>query len=101
MLDRPELQLWVPPGFAHGFYTLTDEAHLIYKVNNFWNKDSERTIIWNDPNLSINWVQLEYEPILSVPLQTRAILSCQPWRPTVFPNSFKKNTKIYGQFFIQ
>ena len=58
-------QIWIPEGFAHGFYTLTDKAHLIYKVNNFWNKDSERTIIWDDPSLSINWVELEYKPILS------------------------------------
>jgi dTDP-4-dehydrorhamnose 3,5-epimerase len=58
-------QIWIPEGFAHGFYTLTDKAHLIYKVNNFWNKDSERTIIWNDSCLEINWPQLKSEPILS------------------------------------
>ena len=63
--EKNHKQIWIPEGFAHGFYTLTNEAHLIYKVNNFWNKDSERTIIWDDPFLTINWLQLENEPILS------------------------------------
>ena len=48
-------QLWIPEGFAHGFIAITKIAELTYKTNNFWNKDSERTIIWNDLDLKINW----------------------------------------------
>tara|TARA_Y100000589_G_C27110353_1_gene611938 strand:- start:686 stop:1255 length:570 start_codon:yes stop_codon:yes gene_type:complete len=62
--DQNHIQILIPEGFAHGFYTLSETAHLIYKVNNYWHKKSERTIIWNDFNLSIDW-KLENEPILS------------------------------------
>tara|TARA_A100001011_G_C14280031_1_gene831165 strand:+ start:1040 stop:1573 length:534 start_codon:yes stop_codon:yes gene_type:complete len=48
-------QLWIPEGFAHGFITVSKTAEVNYKTNNFWNKDSERTIIWNDKDLKINW----------------------------------------------
>ena len=47
--------LWIPPGFAHGFETLEDETIFTYKVTNYYNKESERTIRWNDPTLSIEW----------------------------------------------
>jgi len=48
-------QVWIPKGFAHGFLTLSEEAILEYKVTNFWNKDLERTILWNDSQISIKW----------------------------------------------
>ena len=48
-------QVWIPEGFAHGFITTSRNAEIHYKTNNFWNKDSERTIIWNDQDLNINW----------------------------------------------
>ena len=48
-------QVWIPKGFAHGFLTLSEEAILEYKVTNFWNKDLERTILWNDSQISIQW----------------------------------------------
>ena len=48
-------QLWIPEGFAHGFITVSKKAEIHYKTNNFWDKDSERTIIWNDKDLNINW----------------------------------------------
>ena len=53
-------QIWIPRGFAHGFLTLSDEALVDYKVTNFWDKDCERTILWNDPNLQINWLRSKY-----------------------------------------
>ena len=53
--SKNRMQLWVPEGFAHGFITLTKTAEINYKITKFWNKESERTIIWNDKNLSINW----------------------------------------------
>ncbi|HLT23781.1 MAG TPA: dTDP-4-dehydrorhamnose 3,5-epimerase, partial [Ignavibacteria bacterium] len=48
-------QLWIPPGFAHGFSVLSDEAIFLYKCTALYNKESERSIIYNDPDLGINW----------------------------------------------
>ncbi len=58
-------QIWIEQGFAHGFYTLSKDAHVIYKVDNYWEKEYERTIIWNDPNLSINWPLIHENPEIS------------------------------------
>lgn len=49
------LQLWLPPGFAHGFYVLSDWAEVVYKATNFYAPQWERTILWNDPDLNIPW----------------------------------------------
>ena len=48
-------QLWVPEGFAHGFLVTSDFAEVMYKTTNFYNPNLERSIIWNDSDLSINW----------------------------------------------
>lgn len=48
-------QLWVPPGFLHGFLTLEDHTIFTYKVTNYYDKDSELGILWNDADLNINW----------------------------------------------
>jgi dTDP-4-dehydrorhamnose 3,5-epimerase len=48
-------QLWVPPGFLHGFLTLEDETIFTYKVTAYYDKDSEVGVIWNDSDLNINW----------------------------------------------
>ena len=48
-------QLWVPVGFAHGFLTLSDVAEVQYKASGFWNRDCERSLIWNDPTLQLEW----------------------------------------------
>ncbi len=50
-----KLQLWIPPGFAHGFVSLSDETIFIYKCTNVYNKESEDGILWNDADLNINW----------------------------------------------
>ena len=47
--------LWIPPGFAHGFETLEDDTIFAYKVTNYYNKESEGCILWNDPTLNIKW----------------------------------------------
>ena len=48
-------QLWIPKGFAHGFLTLSKEAQVIYKTTDYWSKESERSIIWNDKKINIDW----------------------------------------------
>lgn len=48
-------QLWVPSGFLHGFLTLEDHTIFTYKVTNYYDKNSELGVIWNDPTLKINW----------------------------------------------
>ena len=48
-------QLWVPAGFAHGFLTLSEQAEVLYKTTDFWNRDCERAIRWDDPALAIAW----------------------------------------------
>lgn len=48
-------QLWIPEGFAHGFYVLSDTAEFVYKATNYYNFLSDRGIIWNDKNININW----------------------------------------------
>lgn len=48
-------QLWVPPGFAHGFYVISDWAEVTYKTTDYYAPQWERTILWNDPEIGINW----------------------------------------------
>ena len=52
---KNNMQLWLPSGFAHGFLTLSDEADVMYKVTDFWNKDCERSVNFKDPSLDIQW----------------------------------------------
>lgn len=48
-------QLWIPPGFAHGFVTLSDSADFLYKTSDFYTPTAERCIMWNDPQIGIDW----------------------------------------------
>ncbi|MFM5396197.1 dTDP-4-dehydrorhamnose 3,5-epimerase, partial [Aeromonas veronii] len=57
-------QLWIPEGFAHGFVTLSETAEFLYKTTDYYEPVSERSILWSDPQLSINW-QLMTAPFLS------------------------------------
>jgi len=56
--------IWIPKGFAHGFYTLSEAADMAYKVTDFYAPQHERTLLWNDPDVGIVW-PLEGAPILS------------------------------------
>jgi len=56
--------LWIPPGFAHGFVVISDEAEFLYKTTDFWYPDHERTLLWSDPALGIAW-PLAGEPTLA------------------------------------
>ena len=62
--SRNKKQLWIPRGFAHGFITLSQKAEVLYKVDEIYFPDLEKTILWNDEELSINW-PISKEPLLS------------------------------------
>ncbi|MFO1413417.1 MAG: dTDP-4-dehydrorhamnose 3,5-epimerase [Burkholderiales bacterium] len=47
--------LWVPPGFAHGFVVVSEDAEFLYKTTDYWFPEHERTLLWNDPALGIDW----------------------------------------------
>ena len=47
--------LWVPPGFAHGFLVLSEFADFLYKTTDYWSPEHERTLLWSDPRLAIDW----------------------------------------------
>jgi dTDP-4-dehydrorhamnose 3,5-epimerase len=58
--------LWIPPGFAHGFLVLSEAADFLYRVTNAWAPAHERTILWNDPDLDIDWpLARGMQPLLS------------------------------------
>jgi dTDP-4-dehydrorhamnose 3,5-epimerase len=57
-------QLWIPPGFAHGFVTLSETAEFLYKTTDYYSPEHERCIRWDDPALGINW-QLDAPPLVS------------------------------------
>ena len=59
-------QLWVPPGFAHGFYVVSEWAEVLYKATDLYDPEAERCIAWNDPTLNIPWpIQAGETPTLS------------------------------------
>jgi len=59
--------LWVPKGFAHGFYVLSETAEVVYKVTDYYAPEDEETIMWNDSSMSIDWPLVDGKsPILSV-----------------------------------
>ncbi len=58
-------QLWIPPGFAHGFYVLSETADVLYKATDFYSPAHERCLVWNDPSLRIQWPTAGKTPVLS------------------------------------
>lgn len=59
-------QLWVPPGFAHGFLVLSDTADFLYKTTDYYAPAYERSIIWNDSDIGVKWPDIGMMPALSV-----------------------------------
>jgi dTDP-4-dehydrorhamnose 3,5-epimerase len=57
-------QLWVPPGFGHGFLVLSEAADFLYKTTDYWFPQHERTVLWNDPQLAIEW-PIDGAPVLA------------------------------------
>jgi dTDP-4-dehydrorhamnose 3,5-epimerase len=66
--------LWVPPGFAHGFYVTNPEAEVLYKATDYYAPEWERTIAWNDPDINIEWPLKGTTPILSPKDRTGKLL---------------------------
>lgn len=62
--EENQSQLFIPEGFAHGFLVLSEKADFLYKTTNYYHKESEREILWNDPDLGIEW-PLDGKPLLS------------------------------------
>lgn len=57
-------QIWVPPGFAHGFVVLSESAEFLYKTTDYWYPEHERSLLWNDPTVGIHW-PIEFSPQLA------------------------------------
>lgn len=58
-------QLWIPEGFAHGFLVLSDQAEFLYKTTDYWHREHERAIRWDDPDLAIAWPLAGAAPAVS------------------------------------
>ena len=66
-------QLWIPPGFAHGFLTLSDYAEFLYKTTDYYSPDHERCIRWDDPEIGILW------PLTAAPLLSAKDMQAKPF----------------------
>jgi dTDP-4-dehydrorhamnose 3,5-epimerase len=64
-------QVWIPPGFAHGFYVLSEWAELAYKVTDLYSPEHDRTLLWNDETLNIDWPLIDGQPPLLSPKDAR------------------------------
>ncbi|CAL8473182.1 dTDP-4-dehydrorhamnose 3,5-epimerase [Caballeronia sp. S22] len=62
--EQNHRQLWVPSGFAHGFVVLSETAQFLYKTTDYWYQQHERSIVWNDPEIGIEW-PIDFEPMLA------------------------------------
>ena len=67
-------QLWIPPGFAHGFVVLSEQAEFLYKTTDYWAPEHERCLAWNDPEIGIDW-PISEAPLLSAKDQLGKSLS--------------------------
>jgi dTDP-4-dehydrorhamnose 3,5-epimerase len=63
--ESNQRQLWIPPGFAHGFLVLSEMADFLYKTTDYYAPAFERCILWNDPELDIRWPDVGMAPLLS------------------------------------
>jgi dTDP-4-dehydrorhamnose 3,5-epimerase len=66
LTEENHRQLWVPPGFAHGFYVLSDSADFLYKTTEYYLPEFERSIVWNDSAIGIRWpIATDVHPVIS------------------------------------
>ena len=56
--------MWVPPGFAHGFYVVSDEAEFVYKCSEYFSPEDDRTLLWNDPDIGIEWPVEDFDNVI-------------------------------------
>lgn len=64
--DENHLQMWIPPGFGHGYLVLSDVADFAYKTTEYYARDTERALLWNDPDIGIAWpLEQGEQPIVS------------------------------------
>lgn len=82
--DNNKLQLWIAPGFAHGFLVLSQTAEFLYKTTDYWYPEHEQSLAWNDPTLSITW------PLDLLATQT----SSTPCLPTLAPKDERAMTWV-------
>lgn len=66
--------MWIPPGFAHGFCVISDDAEFLYKTTDYWHPEHERSLLWSDPELGIPW-PLTGAPLLAVKDQAGNLLT--------------------------
>ncbi len=66
-------QLWVPPGFAHGFVVISESAEFLYKTTDYWYPEHERSLLWNDPAIGIDW-PIDGQPLLAAKDAAAALL---------------------------
>lgn len=59
-----KMQIWIPPGFAHGFYVLSEWAEVVYKATEYYMPQWERYLLWNDAQINIHWPILDGQPLL-------------------------------------
>ena len=62
--DANHKQIWIPPGFAHGFVVLSESAEFLYKTTDYWYPEHERSLLWNDATVGIEW-PIDFEPKLA------------------------------------
>ena len=75
-------QLWIPPGFAHGFYVVSEQADLLYKCTTYYAPGQDRALRWDDPDLAIDWPLVKgYPPILSAKDASAPLLRDAPTYP--------------------
>ena len=65
LTEKNKKQIWIPKGFAHGFVAISDSTEVVYKTTDYYRPEYERCILWNDPELNINWNLNGIKPILS------------------------------------
>ena len=71
------VQLWIPPGFAHGFVTLSESADLLYKATGYYSPDHERTLAWDDPHVGVEWPLAALRSAVTLSAKDQAGL---PWK---------------------
>lgn len=72
--EKNKRQLWIPPGFAHGFIVMSDSAEFLYKTTDYWAPEHERCLHWNDPAVGIEW-PLDAAPLMSAKDQQGRLLA--------------------------